>query len=83
MEAAERNRSLFDRQTVLFLDEIHRFTKAQQDAAARVENRQVILVAATTENPSFSVIAPLLSSPGAVTLTSLGRRTFARSSMRQ
>ena len=75
MEAAERNRSLFDRQTVLFLDEIHRFTKAQQDALLPgVENRQVILVAATTENPSFSVIAPLLSRSVLVTLTSLGEK---------
>ena len=47
---------------MLFLDEIHRFTKAQQDALLPgVENRWVILVAATTENPSFSVISPLLS----------------------
>ncbi|GAA1759260.1 replication-associated recombination protein A [Nostocoides vanveenii] len=75
MEAAERNRSLYDRQTVLFLDEIHRFTKAQQDALLPgVENRQVILVAATTENPSFSVIAPLLSRSVLVTLTSLGEK---------
>ncbi len=62
MDAAARSRDLYGRQTVLFLDEIHRFTKAQQDALLPgVENRQVILVAATTENPSFSVIAPLLS----------------------
>ncbi len=51
-----------DRQTVLFLDEIHRFSKAQQDALLPgVENRWVVLVAATTENPSFSVVSPLLS----------------------
>jgi putative ATPase len=62
MDRAARERDLYDRQTVLFLDEIHRFTKAQQDALLPgVETRQVILVAATTENPSFSVIAPLLS----------------------
>ena len=62
MDAAARARDLYGRQTVLFLDEIHRFTKAQQDALLPgVENRQVILVAATTENPSFSVVAPLLS----------------------
>jgi putative ATPase len=62
MEQAVQERSLHARQTVLFLDEIHRFTKAQQDALLPgVENRLVILVAATTENPSFSVIAPLLS----------------------
>ena len=48
--------------TVLFIDEVHRFSKTQQDALlAAVENRIVLLVAATTENPSFSVVAPLLS----------------------
>ncbi|MEP6650279.1 MAG: replication-associated recombination protein A [Lapillicoccus sp.] len=62
MDQARRDRDLYDRQTVLFLDEIHRFTKAQQDALLpSVENRLIVLVAATTENPSFSVIAPLLS----------------------
>jgi putative ATPase len=72
MDQAERSRSLYGRQTVLFLDEIHRFTKAQQDALLPgVENRQVVLVAATTENPSFSVIAPLLSRSVLITLTSL------------
>ena len=50
------------RETVLFVDEVHRFTKAQQDALLPgVENRWVTLVAATTENPHFSVISPLLS----------------------
>ncbi|HEX6917329.1 MAG TPA: AAA family ATPase, partial [Phycicoccus sp.] len=69
MEAAARARDLYGRQTVLFLDEIHRFTKAQQDALLPgVENRQVVLVAATTENPSFSVIAPLLSRSMLLTL---------------
>jgi putative ATPase len=49
-------------QTVLFIDEVHRFSKTQQDALlAAVENRVVLVVAATTENPSFSVVAPLLS----------------------
>ena len=72
MEQAVQERQLHGRQTVLFLDEIHRFTKAQQDALLPgVENRLVILVAATTENPSFSVIAPLLSRSVLVTLTSL------------
>ncbi|WP_370892829.1 replication-associated recombination protein A [Janibacter sp. GXQ6167] len=74
MERAASNRSLYGRQTVLFLDEIHRFTKAQQDALLPgVENREVILVAATTENPSFSIIAPLLSRSVLVTLHSLER----------
>lgn len=49
-------------QTVLFVDEVHRFSKTQQDALLpAVENRWVVLIAATTENPSFSVISPLLS----------------------
>jgi putative ATPase len=52
----------FGEQTVLFIDEVHRFSKTQQDALlSAVENRIVLLVAATTENPSFSVVAPLLS----------------------
>jgi len=72
MDQARRDRDLYDRQTVLFLDEIHRFTKAQQDALLPgVENRLVVLVAATTENPSFSIIAPLLSRSVLVTLTPL------------
>ncbi|MGL5849667.1 MAG: replication-associated recombination protein A [Phycicoccus sp.] len=73
MESAARARDLYGRQTVLFLDEIHRFSKAQQDALLPgVENRLVVLVAATTENPSFSVIAPLLSRSVLVALTPLG-----------
>ena len=57
-----RRRLLNGEQTVLFIDEVHRFSKTQQDALlAAVENRIVLLVAATTENPSFSVVAPLLS----------------------
>ena len=72
LEQAVRDKSLYGRDTVLFLDEIHRFSKAQQDALLPgVENRTVILVAATTENPSFSIIAPLLSRSVTVTLTSL------------
>jgi len=57
---------------VLFLDEIHRFSKAQQDALLPgVENGVIVLVAATTENPSFSVIAPLLSRSLVVALSPL------------
>lgn len=53
---------LHGEQTVLFIDEVHGFSKTQQDALlSAVENRVVLLVAATTENPSFSVVAPLLS----------------------
>ena len=57
-----RQELIHGRRTVLFIDEVHRFSKTQQDALlAAVENRTVLLVAATTENPSFSVVAPLLS----------------------
>ena len=73
MDAAARTRDMYGRQTVLFLDEMHRFTKAQQDALLPgVETRQVVLVAATTENPSFSIVAPLLSRSMLVTLLPLG-----------
>jgi putative ATPase len=58
--------------TVLFIDEVHRFTRTQQDALLPgVENGWVTLVAATTENPSFSVVAPLLSRSLLLTLRSL------------
>ena len=58
--------------TVLFVDEVHRFNKAQQDVLLpAVENRLVTLIAATTENPSFSVIAPLLSRSLLLTLKPL------------
>jgi putative ATPase len=72
MEEARDARDLYRRPTVLFLDEIHRFTKAQQDALLPgVENRWVVLVAATTENPSFSVVSPLLSRSVLLTLRPL------------
>ena len=72
MQEAMSARDLYGISTVLFLDEIHRFTKAQQDALLPgVENGWVILVAATTENPSFSVISPLLSRSLLLTLEQL------------
>ena len=72
MEKALTNRDLYGTTTVLFLDEIHRFTKAQQDALLPgVENGWVILIAATTENPAFSVITPLLSRSLLLTLEQL------------
>ena len=59
--SGERNRQMGE-QTLLFLDEIHRFNKAQQDAVlGAVESGDIVLIGATTENPSFSVISPLLS----------------------
>ena len=72
IDAALSSRDLYGLSTVLFLDEIHRFSKAQQDALLPgVENGWVILIAATTENPSFSVISPLLSRSLLLTLEQL------------
>ena len=62
IDDARRRRDYRGQQTVLFIDEVHRFSKTQQDALlGAVEDRLVLLVAATTENPSFSVVSPLLS----------------------
>jgi len=72
LDEARDARALYRRDTVLFLDEIHRFSKSQQDSLLTgVENRWVVLVAATTENPSFSVVAPLLSRSLVLTLKPL------------
>ncbi len=72
MQEARELRDRHEMRTVLFLDEIHRFTKSQQDGLLPgVENRWVILIAATTENPSFSVISPLLSRSLLLTLKQL------------
>lgn len=62
IERAEINRSRLYKKSILFIDEIHRFNKAQQDALLHsVEDGVLILIGATTENPSFEVISPLLS----------------------
>jgi putative ATPase len=62
IEESRKLRSLTDQRTVLFIDEIHRFNKAQQDVVLPyVENGDVILLGATTENPSFEVNSALLS----------------------
>lgn len=59
---AAKEKTLFKKQTVLFVDEIHRFNKAQQDAfLPHVEDGTIILIGATTENPGFEVNAPLIS----------------------
>jgi putative ATPase len=72
IEVARVNRVSFAINTVLFVDEVHRFSKTQQDALLPgVENGWVTLVAATTENPSFSIISALLSRTLLVTLTAL------------
>jgi len=73
VEQAEVNRRLGMR-TILFVDEIHRFNKAQQDAfLPHVENGTLILIGATTENPSFEVITPLLSRSRVLVLEPLTR----------
>src|SRR5918998_50715 len=70
-EAADRL-GMHSQRTVLFIDEIHRFNKAQQDAILPfVEDGTVILIGATTENPSFEVNAPLLSRSRVITLRAL------------
>ncbi len=75
MTAAARDREIYGSSTLLFLDEIHRFSKAQQDALLPgVEGGWVTLIAATTENPSFSVISPLLSRSLLLTLESLSQQ---------
>jgi putative ATPase len=62
LERAEINRARLNKKTILFIDEIHRFNKAQQDALLHsVEDGVITLIGATTENPSFEVISPLLS----------------------
>ncbi len=72
IDDARRQLGMSGRQTVLFVDEVHRFNKAQQDALLpAVENRWVTFIGATTENPAFSVISPLLSRSLLLTLESL------------
>jgi len=72
IETARRDLGLSGVQTVLFIDEVHRFSKTQQDALLpAVENRWVSFIGATTENPSFSVVSPLLSRSLLLTLRPL------------
>ncbi|MFF5568865.1 replication-associated recombination protein A [Streptomyces sp. NPDC012623] len=72
IDGARRASGGYGKETVLFLDEIHRFSKAQQDSLLpAVENRWVTLIAATTENPYFSIISPLLSRSLLLTLEPL------------
>ena len=62
IDSAKKLLDVYDRPTILFLDEIHRFSKSQQDSLlSAVESGLVTLIAATTENPSFSIIKPLVS----------------------
>lgn len=72
IDRARDSLGMHGRGTVLFIDEVHRFSKSQQDALLpAVENGWVTLIAATTENPSFSVIAPLMSRSVMVQLSPL------------
>ncbi len=76
---AETERALRGRRTILFVDEIHRFNKAQQDAfLPHVEKGTIVLVGATTENPSFEVNAALLSRCRVYVLNPLGEDDLAR-----
>jgi len=73
IEGARRELGLSGAHTILFIDEVHRFNKAQQDALLpAVENRWVSFIGATTENPFFSVVGPLLSRSLLLTLEPLG-----------
>ena len=79
IQAAEQRRVVRGQRTILFVDEIHRFNRAQQDAFLRhVERGTIILLGATTENPSFEVIAPLLSRSLVVVLKSLPDEAVGR-----
>jgi putative ATPase len=72
VDAARRSLGMSGTQTLLFVDEVHRFSKTQQDALLpAVENRWVSFIGATTENPSFSVVSPLLSRSLLLTLQPL------------
>src|SRR6185437_6199879 len=78
IDLAEQNRRL-GMQTILFVDEIHRFNKAQQDAfLPHVEAGTITLIGATTENPSFEVINPLLSRSRVLVLEPLGKEDIVR-----
>ena len=72
IEEAKERYKLYQERTILFIDEIHRFNKAQQDAVLPyVEDGTITLIGATTENPSFEVISPLLSRCHVLTLNPL------------
>jgi putative ATPase len=74
IEEARVQRKAYQKQTILFVDEIHRFNKAQQDAfLPHVESGVLILIGATTENPSFEVISPLLSRARVLVLQALSQ----------
>jgi putative ATPase len=75
---AQKNQKHLKKRTILFIDEIHRFNKAQQDALLHsVEEGVITLIGATTENPSFEIIAPLLSRCQLYVLEPLGKNELA------
>jgi len=79
MEKAEEHNRLYKQPTIIFIDEIHRFNKAQQAAfLPYVEKGEIILFASTTENPSFEVIAPLLSRTKVLKLHELKQETLEK-----
>ena len=79
IEKARVDQELYGVTTIVFLDEIHRFSKAQQDTLLpSVESGGILLIAATTENPSFAVIAPLLSRSLLVKLEPLTQETISK-----
>ena len=78
VEQAQVNRRL-GQQTILFVDEIHRFNKAQQDAfLPHVEDGTIVLIGATTENPSFEIINPLLSRSRVLVLNPLSKKEIVK-----
>jgi putative ATPase len=78
IKEARDQQKLYRKRTILFVDEIHRFNKAQQDAFLHhVESGLLTLIGATTENPSFEVIAPLLSRCRVITLKMLSSEELA------
>ena len=78
IQDAKNKLKLYRKRTILFVDEIHRFNKAQQDAFLyHVESGLITLIGATTENPSFEVISPLLSRCSVITLNTLSSDEIA------
>lgn len=77
VDTAQKQRKISGKKTILFVDEIHRFNKAQQDAfLPHIERGTVILIGATTQNPSFEVISPLLSRAKVYVLEPLGEKNL-------
>jgi len=79
VKQATKSWECFGKPTILFVDEIHRFNKAQQDGfLAHLESGLLVLIGATTENPSFALIPPLISRTKVLTLAPLGREDVER-----